>query len=145
MLHWINAYEEGDEIILDGFFQGARNRRSAGPSGPKDRMFRFLAQDIMQTRLHRWRFNLATGTTREEDLSDDSTEFGMINSGLGGRPYRYNYAATNEPGWFLFNGLVKHDTLTGREEQYHFEPACSAARSAMAPRGGGTERTTAIW
>ena len=22
MLHWINAYEEGDEVVLDGFFQG---------------------------------------------------------------------------------------------------------------------------
>jgi len=37
--------------------------------------------------------------------------FGTINSGFGGRPYRYNYAATNEPGWFLFNGLV---TAAGR-------------------------------
>ena len=73
-------------------------------------MFRFLAQDIMQTRLHRWRMNLVTGATSEQDLSDSCTEFGTINSGFGGRPYRYNYAATNEPGWFLFNGLVKHDT-----------------------------------
>ncbi len=40
------------------------------------------------------------------------TESGTINSGFGGRPYRYNDAATSEPGWFLFNGLVKHDTLS---------------------------------
>src|SRR5450755_2198584 len=65
-----------------------------------------LPEDIMQTRLHRWRINLVTGQTREEDLSETCTEFGAINSGFGGRSYRYNYAATNEPGWFLFNGLV---------------------------------------
>ena len=122
VLHWTNAYESGDEIVVEGFFQGCPEPASAGPGGPKDRMFRFLAQDIMRTRLHRWRMNLVTGATSEEDLSDLYTEFGTINSGFGGRPYRYNYAATNEPGWFVFNGLVKHDTLTGRAERYQFEP-----------------------
>jgi carotenoid cleavage dioxygenase-like enzyme len=32
--------------------------------------------------------------------------------GYGGCPYRHNYAATNEPGWFTFNGLV---TDVGRD------------------------------
>jgi carotenoid cleavage dioxygenase-like enzyme len=50
----------------------------------KDGMFRFLAQDIMQTRLHRWRMNLVTGATHEEDLSDLYTEFGTIHNGFGG-------------------------------------------------------------
>ena len=72
------------------------------------------------------------------DLSDSCTEFGTINSGFGGRPYRYNYAATNEPGWFLFNGLVKHDTLTGREERYQFEPGVFCSEVGVAPRVGGT-------
>jgi Retinal pigment epithelial membrane protein len=57
-----------------------------------------------------------------DHLSDLSTEFGTIHNGFGGRPYRYSYAATNEPGWFTFNGLVKHDTLTGVAERYQFEP-----------------------
>ena len=106
-------------------------------------MFRFLAQDIMQTRLHRWRMNLVTGATSEQDLSDSCTEFGTINSWFGGRPYRYNYAATNEPGWFLFNGLVKHDTLTGREERYQFEPGVFCSEVGVAPRVGGTEEDDA--
>jgi carotenoid cleavage dioxygenase len=97
----------------------------------------------MQTRLHRWRMNLVTGQTREEDLSESCTEFGTINSGFGGRPYRYNYAATNEPGWFLFNGLVKHDTLTGREEQYQFEPGVFCSEIGVAPRVGGTQEDDA--
>jgi DNA-binding HxlR family transcriptional regulator len=41
--------------------------------------------------------NLVTGATREED---PHTEFGTIHNAFGGRPYRYNYAATNEPGVF---------------------------------------------
>ena len=143
MLHWTNAYESGDEIIVEGFFQGCPEPSSAGPNGPKDRMFRFLAQDVMQTRLHRWRMNLVTGATREEDLSDLYTEFGTIHSGFGGRPYRYNYAATNEPGWFTFNGLVKHDTLTGRAERYQFEPGVFCSEVGVAPRVGGTEEDDA--
>ena len=67
----------------------------------------------------------------------------MIHNGFGGRPYRYNYAATNEPGWFLFNGLVKHDTLTGREEQYQFEPGVFCSEVGVAPRVGGTEEDDA--
>ncbi len=63
--------------------------------------------------------------------------------GFGGRPNRYNYAATNEPDWFLFNGLVKHDTLTGREEQYQFEPGVFCSEVGVAPRVGGTQEDDA--
>jgi len=143
VLHWTNAFQEGDEVVVDGFFQGCPEPKNAGPNGPADRMFRFLAQDIMQTRLHRWRMNMVTGAVREQDLSDTCTEFGTINSGFGGRPYRYTYAATNEPGWFLFNGLVKHDTLTGREESYQFEPGVFCSEVGVAPRVGGTEEDDA--
>jgi len=143
VLHWTNAFQEGDEVVVDGFFQGCPEPKNAGPNGPADRMFRFLAQDIMQTRLHRWRMNMVTGAVREQDLSDTCTEFGTINSGCGGRPYRYTYAATNEPGWFLFNGLVKHDTLTGREESYQFEPGVFCSEVGVAPRVGGTEEDDA--
>ena len=66
-----------------------------------------------------------------------------VNSGFGGRTYRYNYAAINEPGWFLFNGLVKHDTLTGREESYQFEPGVFCSEVGVAPRVGGTEEDDA--
>jgi carotenoid cleavage dioxygenase len=87
--------------------------------------------------------NLVTGATSEQDLSEACTEFGTINSGFGGRPYRYTYAATNEPGWFLFNGLAKHDTLTGREESYQFEPGVFCSEAGVAPRVGGTEEDDA--
>jgi carotenoid cleavage dioxygenase-like enzyme len=143
VLHWTNAYEAGDEIIVEGFFQGCPEPASAGPGGPPGKMFRFLAQDIMQTRLHRWRINLVTGQTSEEDLSDSCTEFGTISSRFGGQPYRYTYAATNEPGWFLFNGLVKHDTLTGREERYQFEPGVFCSEAGVAPRAGGPDEDDA--
>ena len=85
VLHFTNAYEDGDEIVLDGFFQGDPEPADNGLGDKWQRAFRFLALDRMQARLHRWRFNLVTGGVREEQLSDSITEFGMINSGYAGR------------------------------------------------------------
>ena len=83
-----------------------------------ERAFRFLALDRMQARLHRWRLDLRTGLVTEEPLSDSITEFGMMNGAYAGGKYRYAYAATGKPAWFLFDGLVKHDLQTGTEERY---------------------------
>jgi carotenoid cleavage dioxygenase len=92
----------------------------------------------LQTNLHRWRFNLVTGETSEERLSDSTTEFGMINARHAGLPYRYAYAATGRPGWFLFDGLVKHDLQTGAEERFAFDDGVYGSETAMAPRPGGS-------
>jgi carotenoid cleavage dioxygenase-like enzyme len=138
VLHWVNAYEDGDEIVLDGFFERdpAPKRRDGG--GKLEAMFRFLALDRMQTHLHRWRFNLATGTTKEERLSDTTMEFGMLNAGHAGRPYRFTYAMTGVPGWFLFDGIVKADVHTGAEVGYRFDEGVFASETAFAPRVGST-------
>ncbi|MCB0931119.1 MAG: carotenoid oxygenase family protein [Mycobacterium sp.] len=136
VLHFTNAYEDGDEIVLDGFHQGDPEPADDGLGTRWQRAFRFLALDRMQTRLHRWRFNLATGAVREEPLSDTISEFGMINAGHGGEPYRYVYAATAKPGWFLFDGLVRHDVQTGTEQRITFGEGVYGSETAMAPRVG---------
>ncbi len=137
VLHFPNAYEDGDEIVVDGFFQGDPEPTDGVDNGmsPKWRqIFRSLSLDGMQTRLHRWRFDVKTGAVREEQLSDSLTEFGMINPAYAGRPYRYTYAATGKPGWFLFDGLLKHDLHTGTEQRYAFGDGVFGSETAMAPR-----------
>ena len=136
VLHFTNAYEDGDEIVLDGFYQGDPEPADNGLGDKWQRAFRFLALDRMQARLHRWRFNLVTGGVREEQLSDSITEFGMINQANAGLNYRYAYAATGKPGWFLFDGMVKHDLLTGAEDRFAFEDGVYGSETAMAPRVG---------
>jgi carotenoid cleavage dioxygenase len=136
VLHFVNAYEDGDEIVLDGFFQGDPEPTDNGTGTKWQRAFRFLALDRMQARLHRWRLNIVTGGLTEEPLSDSITEFGMINAGHLGEPYRYTYAATGKPGWFLFDGLVRHDVRTGAEERYRFDDGVYGSETAMAPRIG---------
>ncbi|MGI8793939.1 MAG: carotenoid oxygenase family protein [Acidimicrobiales bacterium] len=138
VLHWINAYEDGDEVVLDGFFQGQPEPSDLREEDRWRRQFRFLDTHRMETRPHRWRFNLSTGQTKEEDLSDTTMEFGMINGQVGGQQYRYSYTMTTEPGWFQFDGLVKHDVQTGREERYAFGPGVYGSETPMAPRPGAT-------
>jgi carotenoid cleavage dioxygenase-like enzyme len=137
VLHWINAYEDGDELVLDGFFQHDPSppKRESGPAHMAS-VYRYLDLEQMQTRPHRWRFDLTTGRTREEPLSDRIMEFGMVDGRHAGRPYRYSYDVTGHPGWFLFDGLVKHDLETGREERYAFGDGVFGSETPFAPRVG---------
>ena len=139
VLHWINAYEDGHEVVLDGFFQH-------DPSPPKRdtdqphlaSVYRYLDLEQLQARPHRWRFDLRTGQTKEEPLSDRIMEFGMVSGRVAGRPYRYSYDVTGAPGWFLFDGLVKHDLHTGSEVRYPFGEGVFGSETPFAPRPGAT-------
>ncbi|HAP78342.1 MAG TPA: apocarotenoid-15,15'-oxygenase [Acidimicrobiaceae bacterium] len=138
VLHWINAFEDGDWLVLDGFFQ--HDPMPAKQEGtPKfQSLYRSIDVNRLQARPHRWRFNLVTGETKEESLSDRVMEFGMINPNIAGVDYRYSYNMTGKPGWFLFDGLVKHDLATGREERYAFGDGVFGSETPFAPRPGGT-------
>ena len=136
VLHFVNAYEDGDEIVLDGFHQSSPEPSPEGIDDKWLRAFRFLALDRLQTHLHRWRLNLRTGAVREERISESLTEFGMLNPSYVGRRHRFAYAATGAPGRFLFDGFVKHDVESGSEEQVRFEDGVFGSETAMAPRLG---------
>ena len=137
VLHFVNAFEDGDEIVLDGFFEGDPEPGDDGAGDVWQRAFRFLALDRLQARLHRWRFNLVTGAVSEQQLSESISEFGMINGSYAGGPYRYAWAATGKPGWFLFDGVVRHDLQSGTEERFAFGDGVYGSETAMAPRAGG--------
>lgn len=136
VLHWINAWEDGDEIVLDGFFQHDPAPTLPVGASLHDRLFRFLDLHAFKARPHRWRFDLRTGRTREEPLSERIMEFGMINGRHGGRPYRYAYNMLGVPGAFLFDGIVKQDLATGREEAFALGPGVYGSETVMAPRLG---------
>ena len=138
VLHWMNAYEDGDEIVLDGFFQENPSPQVDPQAGFEKNLFRYLDLFTMRAKAHRWRFNLRTGETREEHLSDRIQEFGMINGRVGGRPYRYSYNALPCEGWFGFRGIIKQDVQSGREEVVELPEGMFASETVMAPRVGAT-------
>lgn len=75
---------------------------------------------------------------REEHLRDEHTEFGIVAPGVAGRRHRYVHAATGEPGWFLFDGLVRHDVETGVDQRLRLPEGVYCSEVGVAPKVGGT-------
>jgi len=143
VLHFVNAFEEGEEVVLDGYFQHDPMPLPRPDDGPWTPLMRLLDMHALGTRLHRWRFNLRTGATREEQLDDDISEFPSIHGRARGRPYRYVYSMLGEPGWFLFNGLSRRDLKTGATQRYLFPKGVFASEAPVAPRVGSTDEADA--
>jgi carotenoid cleavage dioxygenase len=141
VLHWANAYEDGDEVVLEGFHQSNPSPGpGAGPGvGKYDVLQRSLDMHVFGSRLHRWRFDLKTGQTREQRLDDDCAEFPTIHGGFGGRKQRFVFAMVGEPGGFLFSGMLRYDMQTGERQRYSFPKGVFASESPVAPRAGGAE------
>ena len=141
VLHWLNAWEEGDEVILDGYFQEDPFPQEMVDHVPEKYriMATYLDLYTLRCRLHRWRFNLKTGETSEEHLDDECVEFGMFNQKFAGKPYRYVYSAKPKKGWFLFDGVVKHDLHTGEKSRYMFGENRYGSEAPFVPRIGATE------
>lgn len=138
VLHWLNAWEEGDEIVLDGYFQEDPSPQDHVTHVPDQyrAISSYLDMHSLKTRLHRWRFNMKTGETVEEFLDDDYLEFGMINQRYAGRKNRYGYSAKPKKGWFLFEGVVKHDLETGEKQTLMFGEDRYGSEAPFAPRIG---------
>lgn len=138
VLHWINAFEDGNTIVLDGYFQ----ERPAPEHRPGDDAWSVLHRSMsikdIGARPHRWRFDLATGVCAEEKLDDEHTEFPTIHGRRAGRPYRYFVAMSNEPGWFLFHEMIRYDTTTMGKQRWKFPPGVFASESPIAPKVGAT-------
>jgi carotenoid cleavage dioxygenase len=136
VLHFTNAWEEGDEVVLEGYFQGAPIPARLPDDTAISMFMKSLDMHSLQTRRHRWRFHLLTGATREEQVDDLVSEFPTIHAGFGGRKHRYVYAALGEPGRFLFNGFVRTDVDTGAQQTLRLPPGVFASEAPFCPRTG---------
>ena len=138
VLHWANAYEDGDEVVLDGYFQHNPTARGVDRAVGQHKGFETLDMNVLEARAHRWRFNLKTGQTTEESLSDRCAEFPMVNGRHAGRRHRYIYEARCTHGLFAFDALIKHDVDAGTETLVEFDPGVFVSETVMAPRDGST-------
>lgn len=139
VLHFTNAWEEGDEVVLDGY----RQRTPMPPplaGAPKAYAMLMAYTDLhsLRPQLWRWRFNLRSGATREEPLEEGVSEFGTCNHGYAMRANRYVYSAIGEHGMFLFTGLRKHDLQRGTVEDVRFGAGVFGSEAPFAARAGAT-------
>lgn len=86
---------------------------------------------------------MVTGQAKEEPLTDTVSELGMTNARHGGTRYRYVYSVLNKPGWFLCDGIVKHDTRTGTEQRFLLPEGVFASETSVAPQASGTSEDDA--
>lgn len=111
VLHFTNAYEDGDEIVLDGFFEGDPSPPHTG--GTKwDKLFRILALDRLQVRLHRWRFN----PTQSPNSAPSIPTTRQIPTAIAGTHFQ-RYALDMTPGSQLRRWGTADSTATDCDER----------------------------
>lgn len=136
MLHVVNAWEEGDEIVM----VGTPYRVHETPDGELDarRLERTINQRQRDFMLYEWRLDLKTGKTHERVIDDVlNTEFPVINASYQGRKNQFTYnvlfpqGGREEP---RFPGLVKYDITTGGYIAYSAGPQYFYNEPGFAPR-----------
>jgi carotenoid cleavage dioxygenase len=137
VLHMVNAWEEGDWIVMDGCFQPDPNIRRRPEEGELASMLGYLR---IRAHLRRWRMNLATGEAREEPLDDLNVEFPLPDTELYGTRTRYSYHQhLPEDAYTVeFRALVKYDHDDGSCVRYDYPDGWYASESPFARRVGGS-------
>jgi carotenoid cleavage dioxygenase len=128
VLHWLNAWEQGDEIVLHGYHQ-----QHPMPKMGYDNSGATLGPDRYGPTLYEWRLNLRTGAVAERRMHQRHLEFGMVNARYWGQPYRYSYNMIAHPNHFLFDGILRFDHTTGLTQEYRFGAGRFGSESPMAP------------
>lgn len=135
VLHMVNAWEEGDWIVMDGCFQPDPSIRRNPDEGALASMLGYLR---IRTHLRRWRMNLATGESKEEQLDDLNTEFCLPDTRLYGDKTRFSYHQYLPEDMYTveFRSLVKYDHEDGSCARYDYPDGWFASESPFAPRAG---------
>jgi carotenoid cleavage dioxygenase len=134
MLHVVNCWEEGDEVVMVGC---RTDDPSLKPDPADGKIAAMLSGIKLQANLYEWRMNLATGATSERRLDDRNAEFPMIAPSWMGRRNRYAYL--QEIPYEIpatFDALVKVDLHTGETQRYAYGPGVFGSEAPFAPRDG---------
>ena len=104
--HFFNAYEAGDQLIIDGHRitrLGTPATRLGSPIGSHDWFPPALP--------YRWQIDLKTGKATEQMISGIAGEFPRINDARLGKEHRYGYFVTTRDlaADTMTDGLARHD------------------------------------
>lgn len=135
MYHTVNAWEDGDEVVLVGC---RIDQPFTGSAPDDDRVVPAIATLRLAPVFHEWRFDLRTGTCRERRLDDRYAEFPRMDNRALGRPSRYSYhQRCAETPTLLFDGVIKYDYDDGCASNAHSYPdGWFGGETVFAPRAG---------
>jgi carotenoid cleavage dioxygenase len=127
--HVLNAYDDGDRVVLDGTRHTAYFDRDLYGVGEGS------------VSLDRWTMDLATGAVSHDVLDDRSQEMPRIDDRRTGRRHRFGYTVLSdqEAGRLALGGLVKHDLQSGSSSVAGLPESAQACEPVFLPRAGSTE------
>jgi carotenoid cleavage dioxygenase-like enzyme len=140
LLHVVNAWEEGDEVVMVGTpYRTYEDEHGQVDARRLERTIHFRQRDFI---LYEWRFNLKTGRTTEGVIDDVlNTEFPVINSAYQGRKTQHSYHIIFPLGGkeeVRFTGLAKMNHRTGAYAAWSEGPQAFYNEPGFAPRDGST-------
>ena len=129
VFHPMNAYDDGDRIVLDVVRYPDMFRPSETEKGPL----------VARQTLDRWTIDRAAGKVLEERLDDRAQEFPQVDPRVVGRRHRYGYAPEAAVSFDLTaTRLLKHDLTAGTTEVHDFGPGRVPGEASFAPAPDGT-------
>jgi carotenoid cleavage dioxygenase len=120
VFHPLNAYAEGDEVVLE--------------VARYPEIWRESPADFSRAHLHRFRLDLASGGAKEEQLDDLAIEFPRVDPRVEGLAHRFGYAVsfdllTSQTA----SALVQYDLQTGVTKTHDFGPGCVPGEGVFVP------------
>lgn len=134
MLHVVNCYEEGDELVQIGCRTDDPTLKIDPADGELAGLMAYLK---LSAHLYEWRFNLKSGKVIERTLSDVNAEFPTINRAYMGRKNRWAYLQLipyETPP--TFDALLKYDVSTGSYTQWKYGQGVFGSEAFFAARQG---------
>jgi carotenoid cleavage dioxygenase len=133
--HVINAWEEGDEIVMDTCIT-VNPAPQADAKGPVEKLKAYLRLEAF---VHRYRFNLKDGTTKEYQLDDQFSEFPLMNAKETGRKTQFSYNQHCDVSEvFRFDGILKYDTANNSTQFYGYGEGVFGSESPFIPKSNAT-------
>ncbi len=130
--HVINAWEEGDEVVMAACKMAPNGLKPDPKYGPYAAMADVLA---LRAQPFLWRMNITMGEGREEQIDDALSEFPVVNSALAGQKTKYSYHVIfDDCVEQRFSGLMKYDLETGASTRHNFPEGVFGSEPAFAPR-----------
>lgn len=126
VFHPLNAFDDGDDVVFD-VCRISELWRTAGEFGGGT------------TTLHRWRFDLGSGATKEETLHERPQDFPRVADARVGLEHRYGYCTATGGGEVLGETkLYQHDLRTGAVAVHDFGAGRHPGEGVFVPAEGST-------
>jgi len=137
IFHTLNAWDEGNSVVLDAC-RYDEIWREVGDMGSV----------FAKPRLHRFSFDLNSGSVKEEALDDRLMEFPRVAKDRVGQKNRFGFvleASTSDDGSPNFSGVVKFDLQEGKSETHHYGERFSTSEPCFVPAAGAATDSDEGW